>query len=231
MMCLTLKDEKIAQVNDASGGVATGAKYTLSINGKQYQSGQTLNLSDHMTRNQVNDVEAVHTVTKNVNGSNYSATQRQNIRAYLQNYSIVAGYQETGISSNIPGVPNSTEIDDMSISMVKGQATTLSALPTAGTYNYSGAAFTQNETGGKLSYDVNFDTRTGRGIITGIAEAGTIKLDEGNIRPMSHTNTDSDNSTISGAGIQSTATSERAGSGIYKLGFFGPNAEENRRCG
>ena len=78
---------KIAQVNDASGGVATGAKYTLSINGKQYQSGQTLNLSDHMTRNQVNDVEAVHTVTKNVNGSNYSATQRQNIRAYLQNYS------------------------------------------------------------------------------------------------------------------------------------------------
>lgn len=37
---------------------------------------------------------------------------------------------------------------------------------------------------------------------------------------------DLDNSTISGMGISSTATSEKHGSGTYSLGFFGPNAEE-----
>ena len=93
----------------------------------------------------------------------------------------------------------------------------------AGTYQYEGVAFSQDERG-KLAYSVNFDDRTGSGSITGITEAGNITLDKGSITARSFTNVD--NTTITGSGIASTASSEKLGSGTYQLGFFGPNAEE-----
>ena len=109
----------------------------------------------------------------------------------------------------------------MVIDTVSGYATQI--LPTAGTYNYAGVAFTQNEQG-KLNYSVNFDEKTGSGSISGITAAGNITLNKGNIEP--YNSTDLNGTQYTGLGITSTATSEKAGSGNYHLGFFGPNAEE-----
>lgn len=182
-----------------------------------------------MPKNEVGDVTVVQKLEKNVDGTNYHATEVQKWRGYRQDYSIVAGYERDRekSTSNIPGLGSPWDAED-SLESVKGQTTAADKLPTTGTYNYSGHAFTQNERNGKLSYDVNFETRTGKGEITGINQSGKITLDEGSIshRHVPHTNEDLDKSTISGMSISSTAKSEKMGSGNYTLGFFGPNAEE-----
>lgn len=217
---------KQAELESEFGKNARGAAYTLKVGSKTYQSGDVLDVSDHMPKNTVTDVAISHTGTKNVDGKNYYITEHQKIRGYRQDYSVIAGYQRTGIASNIEGQYTGAVDDEMEVIFAKGQVTAENALPKTGTYNYSGAAFANNDTDGKLSYDVNFDKRIGSGKITGIESAGDITLHEGSIQAISHTNEEVDNSTIRGMGIESSATSARGQSGTYTLGFFGPNAEE-----
>lgn len=113
-----------------------------------------------------------------------------------------------------PGVNESLPFDEVYI-LVKGNTT--KNLPSAGQYAYSGIA-SDGSNQGALAYSVDFDTRTGSGKITGIGSE--ISLNEADIQASSYTN-EVDNSTISGYGI--SGTSNR---GDYRLGFFGPNAEE-----
>lgn len=219
------RDDLISEVGGQYSPEVKAATYTLHVGKKSYTENDTVNLSEHFAKNQVSDVNVAQNLRGSAEGQSYYITQNQKWRAYRQDYSVVAGYQNTGGSSNIPDIDMNKK-DDMDITSVKGQATTASQLPNVGIYNYSGGAFTQNETGGKLSYDVNFATRMGKGEITGINESGKITLHEGLIKSDTHTNEDLDDSTISGMGISSTATSEKRGRGKYTLGFFGPNAEE-----
>ena len=78
-----------------------------------------------------------------------------------------------------------------------GQST--KTLPSAGSFNYKGVAFNENERG-NLDYTINFDTKMGSGSISGLNETGKITLHESNIVKR-------DNAT-------------------YDLGIFGPNANE-----
>lgn len=220
------KADLISEVGSEYSEEINAAEYSLRVGNKSYTENDTVNLSEHFAKNQVSDVNVAQSLRGSAEGQSYHITQNQKWRAYRQDYSVVAGYQNTGGSSNIPGIDMNKSKGDMDITSVKGQATTESQLPDVGVYNYSGGAFTQNEKGGKLSYDVDFATRMGKGEITGINESGKITLHEGSIGRAAHTNVDLDNSTISGMGISSTATSEKHGSGTYSLGFFGPNAEE-----
>ncbi|WP_158608809.1 factor H binding protein domain-containing protein [Neisseria weixii] len=107
----------------------------------------------------------------------------------------------------------------MSFDTVRGYAT--QNLPSGGKFNYVGEALSQDQTG-RLNYTVDFAAKTGSGFISDIA--GGISLNEGRIGAMSHTNPD--NTSISGYGISSTAHSNNGLSSTYKLGFFGPEADE-----
>ncbi len=116
------------------------------------------------------------------------------IKIYQQPYSVVIG---NGIGA--------FEIDDYI-----GLKTESSAIPSSGKAHYTGVAFSKDQNGA-LSYLVNFDNRTGQGTISGIDNAGEIRLHSGS---------------ISGTGISANVTSDYAGNGHYELGFFGPKAEE-----
>ena len=201
--------------NYYNAGFRNTNNYQVTVGGKTYTSG---NIDLKTLGNGIQRINATETASANVGGTTYTATRHSVVHLYQQPYSVVAGLEVKGgqISNGDP-----IDASDLDIDTVKGYAT--KTLPSAGTYNYAGKAFSRDSSG-QFNYAVNFDTRKGSGSITGITEAGKITLQEGTISNLSHTNPD--NTTISGFGIQSTATSEKKGNGEYKLGFFGPNAEE-----
>ena len=213
----TLKNSVDAELREEFGsdGFTKTDSYQINVAGKTYTSGSIdlNNLGNGLQR-----LDVIETASAKVQGQDYSATRNSKLHLYQQPYSVVAGLEVKGGQ-----ISNGDRIgaSDLDIDTVKGYAT--KTLPSAGTYNYAGKAFSQDSSG-QFNYAVNFDTRKGSGSITGITEAGKITLQEGTISNLSHTNPD--NTTISGFGIQSTATSEKKGNGEYKLGFFGPNAEE-----
>ena len=201
--------------NYYNAGFRNTNNYQVTVGGKTYTSG---NIDLKTLGNGIQRINATETASANVGGTTYTATRHSVVHLYQQPYSVVAGLEVKGgqISNGDP-----IDASDLDIDTVKGYAT--KTLPSAGTYNYAGKAFSRDSSG-QFNYAVNFDTRKGSGSITGIEEAGKITLNEGTISNLSHTNPD--NTTISGFGIQSTATSANLGNGEYKLGFFGPNAEE-----
>ena len=96
-----------------------------------------------------------------------------------------------------------------------------------GNFHYKGIAF--NGSGkGVLSYHVDFADKTGNGMITGLKEHGDITLHKARISD------NIDSRLIGGhndrqpmSGIEGNATGNALGvSAQYRLGFFGPNAEE-----
>lgn len=217
-----LKAEVDKQLRNAYGyaGFNSTNNYQITVGGKTYTSG---NIDLKTLGNGIQRINATETASANVGGTTYTATRHSVVHLYQQPYSVVAGVQviNGSISDANGNVIRDIGGSDLDINFVKGEAT--KTLPSAGTYNYAGKAFSQKEAG-QFNYAVNFDTRKGSGSITGITDAGKITLNEGTISNLSHTNPD--NTTISGFGIQSTATSANLGNGEYKLGFFGPNAEE-----
>ncbi|WP_245911136.1 factor H binding family protein [Neisseria iguanae] len=143
---------------------------------------------------------------------------------YQQPYSVVVvGKKFTGTDFTNPSLSWFERADDyLIVDTLKGYTT--KQLPSEGQFNYKGIAFTANETG-VLSYDVDFANKTGSGRITGISQAGPVTLPKGNITTINYMN-NPDKVGISGFGIEADAVSARVGNGSYRLGFFGPNAEE-----
>ena len=70
-----------------------------------------------------------------------------------------------------------------------------------------------------MAYSVDFDSGKGSGKITGLDS--DIHLNEAEIKKMSYTNKETDRTTINGHGIEGSSNR-----GSYRLGFFGPDAEE-----
>ena len=135
---------------------------------------------------------------------------------YNQPYSVVLG-QYTSWTKGIASYVISSGMD--SDITTKGLKTEINAIPSLGTANYSGKAFSSEANiglastsglyqEGLLSYDVNFKDRTGNGSITGLGD--TVKLQQG---------------TISGTGISAIAQ-QGFRDGSYSLDFFGKKAEE-----
>ncbi|XDZ51491.1 factor H binding protein domain-containing protein [Neisseriaceae bacterium CLB008] len=136
------------------------------------------------------------------------------MKIYQQPYSMVIGTLVTKDSLNL------SETGRLSIDHVRGLTTTEQGLPTTGTFTYNGVAFSDKEQG-TLSYNVDFDARTGSGAISGLNTYGQITLAKGHINKAM-------NQDMVGMGImgQMSASKQPNGGGFYELGFFGPNAEE-----
>lgn len=207
-----LSDNSYAQVELSS--------YSVNVNGKSYNNG---NIDLATLGNGFKRINATETATARYDGDTYSATRNSTIHLYQQPYSVVAAIQNTGGKVTGPHANENVNKKDFDINYVQGELT--KTLPSTGSFNYKGVAFTETEQG-NLDYTINFDTKKGAGSISGINEAGLINLHESDITNVSHENS-LDGSSLSGFGVANgVATSEKAGNGTYKLGIFGPNADE-----
>lgn len=190
------------------------ASVTLQV-GSVSSKGSNINLFDVVpARNEVQTVGTVTTARVKAGGDNYELISKGRAHIYRQNYSLIAGLSERErIEKDPSGIERNLGVDDDSVDfVVKGSATKI--LPAAGKFSYAGIA-TDGEKQGALSYTVDFKEKTGKGQITGIDKTD-ITLNEASIKEFSHTN-EFDNTVIKGQGIEGSN---------YKLGFFGPNAEE-----
>ena len=155
------------------------------------------------------EVTAIRGGTSSSCINNYCSKFNSHSLVYNQPYSVVIGEY----TSKQDGYSFS-ESSDIT---VQGLKTKKTAIPTLGKATYSGKAFTRDgnylQTGGlgnegTLSYDVNFENRTGAGSITGLGD--TVELQQG---------------TISGTGISAIAQ-QGYKKGNYLLDFYGKKAEE-----
>lgn len=190
------------------------ASVTLQV-GSVSSKGSNINLFDVVpAQNKVQTVGTVTTARVKAGGDNYELISKGQAHIYRQNYSLIAGLSERErIEKDPSGIERNLGVDDDSVDfVVKGSTTKI--LPAVGKFNYTGIA-TNGEKQGALSYTVDFKEKNGKGEITGIGE-NSITLSEAPIKEFSHTN-EFDNTVIKGQGIEGSN---------YKLGFFGPNAEE-----
>lgn len=190
------------------------ASVTLQVDSVS-SKGSNINLFDVVpAQNKVQEVGTVTTARIKAGGDNYELISKGRAHIYRQNYSLIAGLSERErIEKDPSGIERNLGVDDDSVDfVVKGSTTKI--LPAAGKFNYTGIA-TNGEKQGALSYTVDFKEKNGKGEITGIGE-NSITLSEAPIKEFSHTN-EFDNTVIKGQGIEGSN---------YKLGFFGPNAEE-----
>ncbi|MGP5316196.1 Slam-dependent surface lipoprotein, partial [Psychrobacter faecalis] len=141
--------------------------------------------------------------------NNYCSKFNSHSLVYNQPYSVVIG--------EYTSKQDGYRFSESSNISVQGLKTEELAIPTLGKATYSGKAFTRDgnylQTGGlgyqgTLSYDVNFENRTGAGSITGLGD--TVELQQG---------------TISGTGISAIAQ-QGYKNGNYLLDFYGKKAEE-----
>ena len=182
--------------------------------GSVSSKGSNINLFDVVpAQNKFQEVDTVTTARVKAGGDNYELISKGRAHIYRQNYSLVAGLSELErIEKDPSGIERNLPTDKDVDLVVKGSATKI--LPAAGKFSYSGIA-SDGEKQGALSYTVDFEKKNGKGEITGIGKTD-ITLSEAPIKEFSHTN-EFDNTVIKGHGIEGSN---------YKLGFFGPNAEE-----
>ena len=148
------------------------SSYAFKMNGKTYTSG---NIDLATLGNGLKHVDVVETATANINGQTHNVTQTSKLHLYQQPYSVVASMQITGGQI---GNLRQIEKDDFEVTYMDGQPT--KTLPSAGSFNYKGVAFTEKEQG-NLNYTINFDTKKGAGSISGINQTGNITLHESDI--------------------------------------------------
>ncbi|OFN34602.1 factor H binding protein domain-containing protein [Neisseria sicca] len=182
--------------------------------GNQSSSGNNFDLSSIPLKT-LDSQNYQETVVARAEGQNHTITRNGVAHIYRQNYSLIAGITPTGLTLNGESEKLDADDDDTNI-LIKGYTT--QNLPTAGKFDYSGIA-SDGDKKGKLAYSVDFDSRKGSGKITGLDS--DIHLNEAEIKKMSYTNKETDGTTIKGHGIEGSSNR-----GSYRLGFFGPNAEE-----
>ena len=189
------------------------SSYAIKIGEKTYTHG---NIDFATLGNGLKRVDVTETATANINGQNHKVTRTSKLHLYQQPYSIVTFTRVTGGQVGNLGKIEKDEFDSY---YTLGQST--KTLPSAGSFNYKGVAFNENERG-NLDYTINFDTKMGSGSISGLNETGKITLHESNIVKR-----DYDTEEFSHYGVvEGKATLEKQGNATYDLGIFGPNANE-----
>ncbi|WP_315338149.1 factor H binding protein domain-containing protein [Neisseria sicca] len=203
---------ELAQQKKINGAVILKS-YKVNL-GNQSSSGNNFDLSSIPLKTLISQ-NYQETVVARAEGQNHTITRNGVAHIYRQNYSLIAGITPTGLTLNGESEKLDADDDDTNI-LIKGYTT--QNLPTAGKFDYSGIA-SDGDKKGKLAYSVDFDSRKGSGKITGLDS--DIHLNEAEIKKMSYTNKETDGTTIKGHGIEGSSNR-----GSYRLGFFGPNAEE-----
>ena len=130
------------------------SSYAIKIGEKTYTHG---NIDFATLGNGLKRVDVTETATANINGQNHKVTRTSKLHLYQQPYSIVTFTRVTGGQVGNLGKIEKGEFDSY---YTLGQST--KTLPSAGSFNYKGVAFNENERG-NLDYTINFDTKMGSG--------------------------------------------------------------------
>ena len=221
-----LRDEAEIDLQDEFGASAKLSSYAIKLNGKTYTRG---NIDLSTLGNGFKRVDVTETASAKINGQTHNVTQNSKLHLYQQPYSVVASMQTMdGQVGNLGKI----EKGEFEVSLFDGQPT--KTLPSTGSFNYKGVAFTEKEQG-NLDYTINFDSKKGAGSISGINQTGNITLHESDIvkggsafrNTYSVNNKDvyDNNKNVYGV-LNGAATSEKQGNANYELAIFGPNADE-----
>ena len=149
--------------------------------------------------------------------TNYTKTKSSVNKTYNQPYSVVIGKGDVTQTVDRYNSSNSSTVSTFKIDKVAGLATLDQNVPTTGKAVYTGGAFSAASDNGKLNYLVDFDKRKGSGDIQGLAEFGTVKLQESDL-----TKVNLNGKTVTGV----NGTAQANDTGTYTLGLFGPQADE-----
>ncbi len=216
-----------ATITSPNGDIALRSLSTLSLSdlGNDYQQ-QTL----------------TETAVANIDGVQYTGNRTSRVRLYQQDNSVVLGRQTlSGELSNGTSTKTLSE-GTLRIDQLKGTPTSeedineLIDIGKNSKFTYSGQAFSQEGTG-TLTYSVDFYDQSGSGTITGLADKGTINLNQGNFGAIKHVNPDGEvynvntkekvGNELTAIGIQGVANfANGSADGTYTLGFFGSGAAE-----
>ncbi|QMT42917.1 factor H binding protein domain-containing protein [Kingella oralis] len=219
-----LRDKAEIDLQDEFGASAKLSSYAIKLNGKTYTRG---NIDLATLGNGFKRVDVTETASAKINGQTHNVTQNSKLHLYQQPYSVVASMQTMdGQVGNLGKI----EKGEFEVSLFDGQPT--KTLPSAGSFNYKGVAFTEKEQG-NLNYTINFDTKKGAGSISGINQTGNITLHESDIVKVQDGVAFKNNSAFTYGEkkdvygvLNGAATTEKQGVASYELGIFGPNADE-----
>ena len=204
----------VFSTNQTSFTLGSIYKGSTTINGETYASGNTVDLT-----------------TLPLGATYRPAPLSGNVRwsFYRQPYSVVIGNMEQG--------NNNPASSYWYVRDVVGQNTPLSALPTSGSYTYTGKTLWHDlNREGDFSYTVNLATRTGSGTITNMQGGSGILAWTGNGTLASAPIALQADGTVgvkNGSGTLTTnnplINAQWAITGVnpkYDLALYGPNAEE-----
>lgn len=214
----SLRNNAIKETNDYArkelGLVPKNTGYTLSVDGKV--QAHDIDLSKYAKGHHKFSVQ--ERVTGSADGVQGSITRNSDVYLFKQDYSLVAGIHNKNMTVKLGNETDNIPIDEM-YALVRGVST--EKLPTTGKFNYSGSGKIWSQSGAQevnFNYNVDFAEKTGSGSL------GNITLSKGDITTQTFTN-EIDNSFITTPGIEGRATAGSLNGG-YRLGFFGPNADE-----
>lgn len=201
-------------VHKKDGVVPEITGYTLSVDGKV--QAHDIDLSKYPKGH--HKFSTQERVTGSADGVQGSITRNSDVYLFKQDYSLVAGIHNKNMTVKLGNETDNIPIDEM-YALVRGVST--EKLPTTGKFNYSGSGKIWSQSGAQevnFNYNVDFAEKTGSGSL------GNITLSKGDITTQTFTN-EIDNSFITTPGIEGRATAGSLNGG-YRLGFFGPNADE-----
>lgn len=189
-------------VHKKDGVVPEITGYTLSVDGKA-QDGD-LNLSKYPKGHSTLNVK--ETLTGEVKGKSDSITTDYAVYLFKQDYSLITGVYNKNVTTVLNGHTETKPIGAYFLTRTRGTLT--EKLPTTGKFNYSGSGKVGSQSGVQ---EVNFNYNVDFGAKTGSGSLGNITLLEGNIK----------NHVIDGK-----ATAAGSLGGHYRVGIFGPDADE-----
>lgn len=188
----------------------TWYKGSVTTGGVTYAPGATLNLTTLPKFTFVNATADAGTSNPKV------------YRIYRQDY------------SNIIGNVEYTSTDRTFVHDVVGQNTVASALPTTGTYNYTGKIFAHLADGGDFNYQINLANKKGKGSFSNFTVATSLgdAVAKGNLSEQTLTTQADGTFGVKGAAVTGITTNNvlvnafiSTANTKYDIGVFGPNGE------
>lgn len=194
--------------------IPNAQNHSTTLNGKTYKQGEKINLKDFEQGYHEKDF----TITYDKN--NQTVQEKGKLYLFQQQYSTM-GVFEVKMQDGLTTTIRQTPVDAIGIPT--------QTLPTKGTYQYKGMAYLahpahQNKhMPANFNYDINFDTKTGKGTI-GVHNKN-ISLKEAPIKTHLSDYKGLDGKALQAHGIAGEALYDTQ-TGRYSLGIFGPNADE-----
>lgn len=215
---------KTEQENIAKTAGNTLKSYSVKLQGKEYKDGNGINFAEFGQGSHELDWED-KAVQETADKKEVTNSSKGKVYLFQQNYSVIGAVETT--ERTIDG--KTEKLEDRLEEFLLGEATAKDKIPTKGSATYVGSSRIYDPDNkpkeGKFTYNVNFETAKGNGKVENI-NGKDIILEETSLGSVSFKNEVlASTATTDAQGFAGVATRDGK-DGTYKLGFFGPNADE-----